>query len=456
MIKTNLKIIFTLLMLLLLTSCFNNNENKKEISYKNQIENIEEKNILNSFSLLWWEIEQLKKEFWEITSSWNLVILNESIKNNDFKEIQKIIPIIIDDYKNNKEKLTKEDKEKIKSLKYSNISAILNDWNYFYKEQEKSKEAIKYIEEFISVDPDFVDPFYNNYYLWYSNEIIKNYTWALNYYNKALDFAWNSEKNKKLKSIILNQIWHLYDLKWDLEKAYSFYYKSYFIYKLNSENLINLWRYFVRKNNFELAKTYFESAINLSNNNLLKSEIYYNLSSISLYSNIENKLNISLDYANKSIEYNKNSPLWYLWKARIFILKWENLNEAENIFKKSIEIYPDFSTAYEWLWILEQWRWFYNKSVTYFLKSIETIPNDIILMDNERNNNLARVNYLLSVSLALWKNKEMAIKHLNQMFILKDDISLAMFINEINKKDYWNFSYMKWYEEFEKIVSLLK
>jgi hypothetical protein len=43
----------------------------------------------------------------------------------------------------------------------------------------------------------------------------------------------------------------------------------------------------------------------------------------------------------------------------------------------------------------------YSKSIEYFLQSIETIPKDAILMENERNSNLARVHYLLAVSLSL-------------------------------------------------------
>jgi hypothetical protein len=49
------------------------------------------------------------------------------VKNNDLKNIQKIVPVIINDYKNNKKELTKEDKKKIKSLEYLNVSAMLNE-----------------------------------------------------------------------------------------------------------------------------------------------------------------------------------------------------------------------------------------------------------------------------------------------------------------------------------------
>lgn len=163
-----------------------------------------------------------------------------------------------------------------------------------------------------------------------------------------------------------------------------------------------------------------------------------------------------MDYADKAINLNKNSPLWYLAKARIYILKWEKLEESEKILQKSIDIYNNFSTSYEWLWLLEQWKWNYTKSIEYFLKSIDIIPKDIILMEYEKRNNLARVNYLLSVSLSLWKNKEMSMKHLNNMLIFKDDISLSMFILEIKKDDYWVFNNLKWYKDFEKLVSILK
>jgi hypothetical protein len=93
------------------------------------------------------------------------MVLYQSVKDDNFQEIQKIIPIIIDDFKSKKQDFTQQEIQKIKTLKYINTSAILNEGNYFYKEKEKSQEAIKYIEDMTLLDPDFVDPFYSNYYL---------------------------------------------------------------------------------------------------------------------------------------------------------------------------------------------------------------------------------------------------------------------------------------------------
>lgn len=401
---------------------------------------------------LYGEMKELETYFPNIKKE-KLILLQEAIKNDDFIAAQKVIPSILDDIKNDKN----VDKDVIQALQYHYISSMLNEGTYFYKEEKKAKQAIEYIDTVILKDPDFVDPFYSNYYLGYAQEIVKNYPSALEYYNKALGFAGNVEKNKKLKWVILNQIGHVHDLNWDLEQAYKFYQESYTVFNQNPENILNLWRYFVRKNDLKNAKIYFEKALTFTQAKLLKSEIHYNLSSMYLYDNgNEKKLDISLSNAQKAIEFNPKSPLGYLWKARVHILQWTQLDEAEKLLKQALILHPNFSTAYEWLGIMEQWKWMYSKSIEYFLKSLEVIPNDIILMNHEKNSNIARVNYLLSISLALWKNKEMAIHHLQQMLVFKDDVSLSMFMSEIKKENYWVFQELKWMKDFEEIVSLLK
>lgn len=454
------KLTFIIILSVFLFSC--NKDTPQEVQTESQNKSISQEtqttivqnseNIDSSSQKLYGEMSELETLFPTIEKE-KLTLLQAAIQEDDFIAAQKVIPSILEDIKKDKN----IDKNVIQALQYHYISSMLNEGTYLYKEDEKSKQAIEYIDTVILKDPDFVDPFYSNYYLWYAQEIVKNYKLALEYYNKALDFAWNLEKNKKLKAVILNQVGHVHDLSGDLDTAYKFYQQSYEVYNQNPENILNLWRYYVRKNDLKNAKIYFEKALGFTQVKLLKSEIYYNLSSLYLY-DMENqkRLEISLSNAEKSIELNPKSPLWYLWKSRVYILKWEKLEEAEALLKKAISLHPNFSTAYEWLGLLQQGKWIYSKSIEYFLTSIEMIPNDIILMNHEKNSNLARVNYLLSVSLALWKNKEMAIHHLQQMFIMKDDISLSMFIDEIKKEKYGVFHELKWMKGFEEIVSLLK
>lgn len=454
------KLTFIIILSVFLFSC--NKDTPQEVQTESQNKSISQEtqttivqnseNIDSSSQKLYGEMRELETLFPTIEKE-KLTLLQAAIQEDDFIAAQKIIPSILEDIKKDKN----IDKNVIQALQYHYISSMLNEGTYLYKEDEKSKQAIEYIDTVILKDPDFVDPFYSNYYLWYAQEIVKNYKLALEYYNKALDFAWNLEKNKKLKAVILNQVGHVHDLSGDLDTAYKFYQQSYEVYNQNPENILNLWRYYVRKNDLKNAKIYFEKALGFTQVKLLKSEIYYNLSSLYLY-DMENqkRLEISLSNAEKSIELNPKSPLWYLWKSRVYILKWEKLEEAEALLKKAISLHPNFSTAYEWLGLLQQGKWIYSKSIEYFLTSIEMIPNDIILMNHERKSNTARVNYLLSVSLALWKNKEMALHHLQQMLIIKDDISLSMFISEIKKENYWVFHELKWTKEFEEIVSVFK
>lgn len=458
--KMNKIYAYSIIILLSLTSC-----NQKEESIwktpinKNNSTTITEW-IKNSEIISYWSVDDQFKNLDEnlknITSSWNINILEDSIKKNDFIVTQKTIKDIMTDYNKKKNNLSSNEKESIKSLLYLNVSNILNEWNYGFNEKTKSNEWKKFIETEILQDPDFIDPFYSNYFLWYSQEIIKNYTWALSYYDISLDYAGNTEKNKMLKSIILNQIWHLYDLKWELEKAYWYYYESYKNNNRNAESVINIWRYFVRKNNIKEAIIYFNYWLQLTQSPKLQSEILYNLSTLYLYHTEEkNNLTLSYNYWVESTKLNPNSPLGYLWQARVLIVKWEKIEEAESLLKKSISLYPEFSSWYERLWLIEQWKWKYSTSIDYFLKSIETIKNDIILMDNERVTNSSRVNYFLATSLALWKNQEMCIKHLHEMLDWKDTIALLMFINEVKKENYWNFKNMIWNKDFETLAKTI-
>lgn len=145
---------------------------------------------------LYGEMKELETYFPNIKKE-KLILLQEAIKNDDFIAAQKVIPSILDDIKND----AGVDKEIVQALQYHYISSMLNEWNYLYKEEGKSKQAIEYIDAVVLKDPDFIDPFYSNYYLGYAQEIVKNYTSALEYYNKALGFAWSVEKIKNLNEL---------------------------------------------------------------------------------------------------------------------------------------------------------------------------------------------------------------------------------------------------------------
>ena len=68
----------------------------------------------------------------------------------------------------------------------------------FFDITEKVQKIISEIKE---IENSLFDNFYWNYYLWYAKEIIKDYDKALEYYNKAYEFANND--NKVTTSIIL-------------------------------------------------------------------------------------------------------------------------------------------------------------------------------------------------------------------------------------------------------------
>lgn len=442
--KLTLMFLFTLL----LFSCWKNN------NLENTTPSNTSKKEIETYDHIWFLDEEKLKNFLADIPNEKVKTLIQSLDENDFVTTQNIIPTIIEELKVQNE----ESIEVFSTLHYTYVSAILNEWNYTYNEAKKSNQAIDYLNKLVLHNPDFVDPVYNNYYLWYAHEITRKYEEALKYYNEALRYAPDIPKNKIIRSLLLNQIGHVYHLKWDIDTAYNFYLQAYNIDNTNQNAIINIARVLVRKNDLENAKKYFETALQQVTDKFILSELHYNLSSLYFFSQLQDfeKMEKSSEYAKKSIEYNQKSPLWYLWVARVYITQWKNLDEAEKLLKKSIKIYPNFSPAYEWLWILEQWKGMYSKSIEYFLKWIEVIPNDIILMWNERNSNLARLHYLLSVSLALWKNQEYSLKHLHEMLSLQDVYSVMLFTNEIKKENYWVFKNLEWNQEFEMMISFFK
>lgn len=394
----------------LLLSC---NKSTQDIVPENTPNNEDVTSVIqdtNNNDILSWNIETLVQALPNIPQQ-DVEKLNESVKNSDFITIQKVLPWMIETLK----KEEKPNTEMVKVLTYNYVSAMLNEWNYFYKEQDKSTQAIEYLNDLLVTDAHFVDPVYNNYYLGYANEIIKKYDEALKYYNEALKLAPNIEKNKKIRAMLLNQIWHVYDLMWDMTKANTYYLQSEELGISFIWNLINRGRYEFRMKNYDGAEKYFTNILGLSKDSFVKAEMYFNLWSI--YLTKKDGVEKALEFAQKWIEANKSYPYNYLnqWIWYIYLWWEENIKKAITPLKKVINLYPDASSAYKYLWIIAYIGDDFEWAIKYFEKQVETSSKDMILMKDEQEMMYKNALYDLSRTYAMKGSVNESMKNLDML-----------------------------------------
>ena len=324
------------------------------------------------------------------------------------------------------------------------IDSYLEYGNSFYKEAEYSKKALT----ILNTMEDKYDVFY---FKWYANEIIKNYTWALTYYKKWLEIK---DLDNKKKSALLNQIGHLYDLKWDIETAYKNYKEAYTIYNENYIASINIGRYLARKWNFKESIIYFKQWLN-TEFKPIKSEVYYSLSTIELELNLlKPDINKSIEYAKKSIEEYPSYAMWYmaLWRWYYMLNDKKYYKEIEKNLTKSIELNPNWYEAYSYASLDELDRDEYETSIKLLTKSIEVVNKDMILMDNIRNNVINEIKskmLIIAIIDIINKNWKINMKELwekfNKIPFWKDFIK-----TQLKRNNNWLFNKVEWINEYVK------
>lgn len=451
------KLTFMFLYTLLLFSCWKSDDLEPDISSNpSQVQNKmiqnerEQEAIYHTFEIIWWDLETLNKNLWEITTSENLLKLNESVKNDDFVETQKIIPIIINDYKNNKKDLKAEDTQKIKALEYANISAILNEWNYFYKEEEKAKQAIEYIEK--------IDDYERNYLAlsiyWYAWEIRKDYDMALKYYNESLEL-WKNDTI--FLAGVTRQIWHVYALKWDFSKSEEFYKKAYEINPNDEMVLLSIASLYGRLKEYQKSKDYFEKLLTITTSPFRKAEVYYNLSSLTFYLDwmtYEEKTKLSFDYAKKSVESNENFALWYFAVWRALTELWE-FDEAEKNIKKGLDMYKTSSDWYKFYWILEMKKNNYKNGIKFLDMSNALIENDIWLMWYEKTSRVWENEFYKSIAYSQLKDVENTTNSILATIQTGNMQFISRILVDFNTQDFWMYSELKSDTKFQDFVTWL-
>ncbi len=165
--------------------------------------------------------------------------------------------------------------------------------------------------------------------MWYSYEIERDYSKALNLYTEALWKAFDDQSKAKTYT----QIGHLYDLDWKLDQAYENYEKALQASGTDIQANLNMARILARKWEQEKAIIYFEKVLNNTEDQYMKAEINYSLSSLAMYLDwgFSENMQKSIDYAQASVDTNPEYPLWYVWVARVLITTWNNIEEAKSI-----------------------------------------------------------------------------------------------------------------------------
>lgn len=327
--------------------------------------------------------------------------------------------------------------------------SYLNKGTFSYNEKEYSEKALAVLSN--------MDNTYDVlYYKWYANEIIKNYTWALENYNQWLNLngIWKEEK-----SYLMNQIWHLYDLMWDTEKAFKYYNDSYELNN-NATSLINLWRYYIRKGDIEKWHEYMERSIDSKISLPAKAETYFWLSTTELELNWLNPdIDKSIDYAQKWIEVYSQYPMNYIALARGYYLKNDGNNDLiEKNLDKAISINPNLSYAYELYAMYEFDRWNYEKFVEYIKEADSVVDNDMILMDSQRESTRLAVNFRYYIFTEIHKNKKdvrYIINFLDEK-VLQSDLWKSIIKNQLIRKDYGVLFFLKNNNKFLSLVKNIK
>lgn len=396
--------------------------------------------ILGLFSLFIYKSNENKKP---VTN--NVVNTNNSTSNEE-KTIDVDIALNSWDYE---WAITEIEKKWTGSLereeKMKLVYSYLNYGNYFYKEEENSKKAMDILN---TMDDDY-NVLYNK---WYSQEIIKNYTGALDYYNKWLEITTLSNEQK---STLKNQIGHLYDLKWEFDKVFAYYDEAYKLDENNASALSNLWRYYARIWKYDNASELLNKSLKLTTNLPSKSEISFSLSSIELELNwLTPDIDKSIDYARQSIEYYPSYAMWYVALARWLYMKNDSQydQEIEDNLNKSIELNPDWYYAYELYTLYEYDKWNMEKMKEFLQKSLKVIDKDMLLMDSEREKTTGK---LFFVALMLWyikydpENQERIID-----FFEKNNWQTNWIILfQVKRNNYWIFKSLKDDEKFKEILS---
>ena len=373
----------------------NNGESKRDVVFSPQMQF---NNNLDSF--LATDNPQIKQAF-------------ESIKTGDIKNAISQLEALKQSWEFSGENLS--------ALNSLLITSYLTFGSVYYDESNNSIKA----RDLLQGGTISKETWFYNYYMGYSYEIENSFEQALAFYNEALLYG-----GKIWEAQSLNQIGHVYDLQGNLDEAYRYYTRAY---NSNSSNLqinLNLGRAYTRKIELSKAQKYFEYVVDNTENKILKSEIYFNLSTLSFYSSWG--LDDSLEFAQKSIKENPDYPFGYTGVARVLLEQWEASIDTKEHIDKALELYWDFSMAYRLLWIYYYMNNDFENSILSFSQYSETAQNDITLMASERSIHDAEAQYFKVRAYAQQSDADNSMKILQDLVESWEEQFVTQFL--------WDFS----------------
>jgi len=363
-------------------------------------------------------------------------------------EVRKNIKVSFENPQNDLEKQVNKDEKELSDDYYTKLKLVqsyLNYWNSYFTEDtfaNKALDILNKMEEDSKVD----------FFKWYAYEIQTKYKKALEEYNNVLAYE-NLDEKEKINSI--NQIGHVFDLQWFLEKANEQYVKAEELDPKFIKTMLNRWRYEARVWNNTEAEQYFNKILEETNDSFLKSEMYYNLSVIN--QSKKDWLDKAIIYAKRWIQANKDYPNNYLSLWVSYISKgWDFLDKAPEQLNKAIKLYPNSSTAYKNLGIYYYIKDDFNKAIESFKKQVEVSEKDILLMANDKRENKVSWQYDLAKAYALNSDVENTIKYLKIVLDWKNKVTYSWFLME-NTNPNWPFrkiSNEKFYKDGVKEIIL--
>gem|GEM_PF-2022608 len=152
------------------------------------------------------------------------------------------------------------------------VKALLRQGNSFYDEDIYALQALEILKDL----EENIDVYY---YTGYAYEIIREYATALEWYEKTFTIP---DLSPEIIATLYNQIGHVYDLMGNFEKAYEYYQVAYTFDTDSEDILVNLGRSEYRLGNIKNASEYFQLVLDMTSDSFLRSEMYFDLSSIAL------------------------------------------------------------------------------------------------------------------------------------------------------------------------------
>lgn len=329
-----------------------------------------------------------------------------------------------------------------KEPSYENKILLANSYlkyaNSYSKEDSYTQKSIEILRK---LEPNF-EVLYN---FWYAYEITKNYNKALDYYN-----AWlKTVKNDNDKAILLNQIWHIYDLMWDYEKANKNYLDAEELNKNLEWVLINRWRYEFRKENYDKALEYFNKVTTSTQNSFTKAEMYYNISNIHL---AKNEIDKAVENSQKWIKENSEYPYNHLSLWIAYLQKWWNdIEKAKSSFDEVIKLAPKTSLWYKYKWVYYYLKDDFINAIKNFKKQEENSKVDILLMDDQRKQIELEAIYDIARSYWYLWDENQSISYLKKVLNWENFNFYYGFLNDNWNKN-WPFSKFQNSDIFKKFI----